>query len=55
MKKIIFALALVLCGCGKQQVHQAYQAQGAMQVQGAEMEAFLDPHDSHADSLVLKV
>ena len=55
MKKIIFALALVLCGCGKQQVHQAYQAQGAMQVQGAEMEAFLDPHYSHADSLVLKV
>jgi tetratricopeptide (TPR) repeat protein len=26
-----------------------------MQVQGAEMEAFLDPHYSHADSLVLKV
>ena len=55
MKKIIFALTLILCSCGKQQVHQAYQAQGAMQVQGAEMEAFLDPHYSHADSLVLKV
>ena len=30
-----------------------YQAQGTKQVQGAEMESFLDPHYSHADSLVL--
>jgi tetratricopeptide (TPR) repeat protein len=34
-------------------MHQVYQAQGAKQVQGAEMESFLDPHYSHADSLVL--
>jgi serine phosphatase RsbU (regulator of sigma subunit) len=49
----IIAVLLVFCGCRKQQTHQVYQAQGAKPVQGAEMESFLDPHYSHADSLVL--
>ena len=48
----IIAVLLAFSGCRKQ-THQVYQAQGAKQVQGAEMESFLDPHYSHADSLVL--
>ena len=47
------AVLLAFYGCRKQQAHQVYQAQGAKWVQGAEMESFLDPHYSHADSLVL--
>ena len=47
------AVLLAFSGCSRQQAHQEYQAQGAKQVQGAEMESFLDPHYSHADSLVL--
>ena len=52
---VIVAVLLAFFGCGRQQTHQVYQAQGATQVQGAEMESFLDPHYSHADSLVLMV
>lgn len=49
----VIAMSFAFSGCGKQQAHQVYQAQGTKQVQGAEMESFLDPHYSHADSLVL--
>ena len=50
----IIAVSLAFSGCRKQQSHLVYHAHGAKQVQGTEMESFLDTHYSHADSLVLK-
>ena len=55
MKYIILIVGAMLAfsGCRKEQAHQTYQAQGATQVERGKMESFLDPHYSHADSLVL--